>query len=270
MNEHQLEQPAVDRLLAAANPQPTPEAETVASVWKRVVLEVDSEQKVVPLRRGWRRPVVVTSAVALALAASAAAVIIPSRTGAQQPTNEVAAGGPGEIWRLDGTDFAAELAKASSDIPFPSETARAAAIAQLAAEAAELGSDHDSFTSRGAERAEVARRAICAWTTVWHDPTQRHSARSELRGALHWRAVTDVDPTPAIDGDDTDGGTGPTIFGHLPGIIRAAESEDAKQLSAAVDVSGWCFARPTRPATDQPPTERVAPDPSPTTWDPDR
>lgn len=267
MNQDQQRDREVDRLIATADPEPTADLETPDAVWSQISEEIDSARQVVPLRRGWRRPVILTSAVALALAASAAAVIIPSRTGNQQPADEVAAGGPGEIWRLDGTDFAAELTKATGDIPFPSESARATAISQLAAQAADLGSEHDSFTTSGAERAEVARRAICAWTVVWQDPAKRTSATAELRGALEWQAVTDVDPRPAIDGDHTDGGARPTVFGYLPGIISAAERADAQMLQATIDQSGWCAVRPSQPPADQPATESLAPDPSMTSWE---
>lgn len=253
-------------LVAKADPQPDPDLATVEQVWSQLAAETSRATPMIRPKR-WRPPLVLGSVVAVALAASAAAIFIPTRTGIQQPAAEVEAGGPGEVWRLDGTDFAEQLAKISTDIPFPSAEDRAAALSRLAAESAQDGSDHDVSSTTGAIRAEVARRAICSWTVEWSDETERPRATAELRGALSWPAVTDVDPHPAMDGDHADGGNGPTVFGQLPGIVAAAEAADASALQAGVKESGWCVLRRIASPTDQPvrPSGPPPEEPAPTT-----
>lgn len=232
------------RLIAEADPLPaTADATTVDRAWMAVQNELLDDPVVTPLRRPgrWRQAVVLSTVAVVAVGASAGAVYIATRTGVQNPPEWISAGGPGEMYRLDGTDFAAELATLAADIPYPDESSRQANLDAIVAEYADLTEPAEAST--GALRAEIARGAICYWTMAWQDAGNdegRASATAGLRGALTWPAVTDVDPQPAIDGFDADGFMAPTVFGHLPGIIDAAASGDAVRLTRAVDESAYC------------------------------
>lgn len=258
------------RLIADADPLPNADDPAVADrAWAVVAAELAEDPAVTPMRRPsrLRRAGVVGAVAVVALAASAGTVYIATRTGEQNPPEWVSAGGPGEEYRLDGTDFAAELAKLATDIPFPDDVARQAALKAIVADL--TGGDEPAVASTGALRAELARSSICTWTIAWQDAdaTGRDAATAALRGALSWPAVTDVDPKPAIDGDQTDFGTGPTVFGHLPGIVDAAASGDEARLEEAVDESAYCAVL-TRPDRGQPapaPAGEPAAQPRPTT-----
>ena len=236
-------------LIAAADPLPDSDLTLdVTQGWARLEakLEAEPDAVVVPLRRRHRR-YAVTGAIAAAVALTAAAPFIVTRTGVWNTPEWVPAGGAGENYRLDGTDFPSELARLAADIPFPDDAARQASLAAIVANAAALRS---SEAATGALRAEIARGAICTWTMTWKDAdaTGRVAAVTALRGALTWPAVTDVDPKPAIDGYRADSGTAPTVFGYLPGVIDAAASGDSERLDALVDESGYCavLTRPSR------------------------
>jgi hypothetical protein len=253
MNEHDE---AITQLIATADPlHPVDDQPALDRAWTTINDEVIASPVAVPLRRRWRRPVAVIGAVAIALAASAAAVVISTRTGTENPAAEVPLSGPGEVWRLDGTDFASQLATISADIPFPDQASRKIAITRLADEAA--GAGGDAQTTTGTVRGTLAKEAICAWATTWNDTDSRATATSALRGALTWTAVTDLDPSPSIDGYAGDDGSQPTVFGYLPGIVRAATKGDRTRFAHAVDGSGWCGTR-TPPEAPQPDPSRDA------------
>ncbi|MFT3969763.1 MAG: hypothetical protein QM695_05640 [Micropruina sp.] len=263
---------ALTRLVAEADPLPqSDDPGSVDRAWAMVEAELFDDPAVTPFRRGsrWRRVGVVGVVAAVGLAASAGTVYLSTRTGEHNPPESVAAGGPGENYRLNGTDFAAELAKLASDVPYPNAAARTANLAAIVRDASR--DDESSQASTGALRAEIARGAICAWTLSWqsdHTTKARRTATAALRGAMSWPAVTDVDPKPAIDGYRSDGGAGPTVFGHLPGIIEAAINGDEAGLAAALDESAYCAvtdrpavaanqaAAPTGPAGTPAPTTR--------------
>lgn len=238
----------LNRLIADAEPlSGASDPGLVDRAWAAVEAEL-RDHPMAPLRRPnrWRQSGVVGAVAAVALAASAAAVFVATRTGVQNPPEWVSAGGPGEEYRLDGTDFAAELAELGVDVPYPSEAARRGSLKAIADDAARSSGQ----ASTGALRAEIARGAICTWTMAWQhagNAAERETVVTALRGALTWPAVTDVDPEPAIDGDPSDTGSGPTVFGHLPGIIKAAADNDAEGLAAVVDESAYC-AILTRPS----------------------
>jgi len=249
----------VMRLIADVDPLPNPkDPEAVSGAWAMVEAELSDDPVVVPLRRSnrWRRVAVVGAIAAVALAGSAGAVYVATQTGIQNPPEWVPAGGPGELYRLDGTDFPAQLTKLAADVPYPSDTARQASLAAIVAEYADSSEPEEAST--GALRAEIARGAICYWTMSWKEAGSdagRASATTALRGALTWPAVTAVDPKPAIDGEVTDFGHGPTVFGYLPGIIDAAARGDAARLTSVVDESAYCATatrEPRNPATEQP------------------
>ncbi len=259
------------RIVAEADPVPhADDPVTVDRVWAMVHAGLLEDPGVKPLRRPrrWRRAGVVSVVSVVALAASAGAVYIATRTGEYNPSESVSAGGPGENYRLNGTDFAAELAKLAGDVPYPDEAARRASLAAIVRDASR--DDDASQASTGALRAEIARGAICAWSVAWQsDGTVkgRRAATSALRGAMSWRAVTDVDPKPAIDGYRSDAGPAPTVFGHLPGLIKAAATGDEAALAATLEQSSYCALTDRRAAPgDQPaaPTGPVAA-PVPTT-----
>lgn len=263
---------ALTRLVAEADPMPQgDDPGSVDRAWAMVEAELFDDPVVTPFRRGsrWRRVGVVGVVAAVALAASAGAVYISTRTGEHNPPESVAAGGLGENYRLNGTDFAAELATLAADVPYPNEAARSASLAAIVRDATR--NDEPSQASTGALRAEIARGAICAWTVSWqssHTTKDRRTATTGLRGAMSWPAVTDVDPKPSIDGYRSDAGPAPTVFGHLPGIIAAAASGDKAAVAAALEESAYCAvtdrptvaenqtAAPTGPAGTPAPTTR--------------
>lgn len=263
----------VMRLIADVDPLPNPsDSEAVGRAWALVEAELSDDPVVVPLRRAnrWHRVAVVGVVAAVALAGSAGAIYIATRTGTQNPSRWVPAGGPGELYRLDGTDFAAQLTALAEDVPYPSEAARQASLDAIVADYADPSEPAEAST--GALRAEIARGAICYWTISWQDARSdagRASATAGLRSALTWPAVTAVDPHPAIDGEVTDFGRGPTVFGYLPGIIDAAERGDAARLTSVVHESAYCAIatqEPRHPASAQPDADtsgRAAETPTP-------
>lgn len=245
--EPDLSDEQIARLISAADPRPDPDLTLeVDQVWAQLeaTLEAEPDPVIVPLQRRRRRYVVAGTIVA-AVALSAAAPIIATRTGVWNTPEWTPAGGQGEFYRLDGTDFPAQLRELATDIPYPDEDSRGADLQRILDSSTDSGS---AEASTSALRAEIARGAICAWVQDWLDadaatdiPT-RQADTDALEGALTWQAVTDVDPHPQIDGDvDTRVGfRGPTVFGHLPGIIDAANAGDAARLVSTANAS-YCF-----------------------------
>lgn len=126
------------------------------------------------------------------------------------------------------------------------------------------GAGHDAQTTTGAVRGNLAKEAICAWATTWNDTHTRTTATNALQGSLTWTAVTDLDPSPSIDGYAGDNGNQPTVFGYLPGIVKAAAKGSPTQFTNAVDASGWC-ATSTQPEAPQPaPSSDTTTKPTPT------
>ena len=260
MNEHDE---AITRLIATAEPLHTLDNQPALDrAWTTIHAEMIAGPVVVPLRRRWRRPAAVIGAVSIALAASAAAVVISTRTGTENPAAEVPLSGPGEVLRLDGTDFASQLTTISADIPFPTQASRKDAITRLADEAA--GAGHDAQTTTGTVRGNLAKEAICAWATTWHNTDTRATATNALQGALTWTAVTDLDPSPSIDGYAGDNGNQPTVFGYLPGIVKAATKGNTTHFTNAVDASGWCGTPPQSEAPQPNPSSDTTTKPVPT------
>lgn len=260
MNEHDE---AITRLIATADPlRPVDDQPALDRTWATIHAEMTASPVVVPLRRRWQRPAAVIGAVSIALASSAAAVAISTRTGTENPAAEVPRSGPGEQLRLDGTDFAAQLTALSADIPFPSQTSKKTAITRLADEAA--GAGHDAQTTTGTVRGNLAKEAICAWATTWNDTDTRATATRALQRALTWTAVTDLDPSPSLDGYAGDNGSQPTVFGYLPGIVQAATKGNTRQFTSTVDASGWC-GTPRQPEAPRPdPSSDTTTNPAPT------
>lgn len=255
---------ALTRLVAGADPAPTTPAEspTVDRAWAVIEAELRDDPAVTPLRRPvrLRRTAVVGAVTTVALAASAASAYIATRTGVWNTPEWIAAGGPGEAYRMDGTDLPSELAKLATDIPYPNEAAREASLKAIVEQmGGERGKQVAMHT--GALRAELARGAICSWTIIWRDAgtaDEKSAAVTALRGAMTWPAVTDVDPLPSIDGAKTDYGMGPTIFGHLPGLIDAAADGDEQRLKTEIVESAFCAV------TDGPAPDASADPPPPT------
>lgn len=244
----------VTRLVAKANPVPEFDgADVVDAVWARLDGAFATEV-VVPLRRR-RRRIAITGAVIAAVAAlTAAAPFIVTRTGIWNEPEWVSAGGPGEIYRLDGTDFAGELDALTADIPFPDEASRAVYLDWMAFDAANAGPN--TAASTGALRAEAARGAVCAWIDAWQSATASgdeaavQRSADAIAGSLRWPAVLDVDPQPAVNGDEVDDGSrGPTVFGYLPVFVDATAAGDPKALAEAADDSSYC-GNAERPRVD--------------------
>jgi hypothetical protein len=254
---------ALSRLVAEADPlPPTDDLATVDRAWAAVQAELLDDAVVVPLRRPTKKlrlAGTIAAVAVVALAASAGSAFIATRTGVWNTPEWIPAGGPGEAYRLDGTDFGSELAQLAVDVPYPSEAARQTNLKAIVDQyGGARGQQVQMHT--GALRAELARGAICAWTHTWQDADtddQRLAATTALRGAMSWPAVTDVDPKPAIDGAKTDFGMGPTVFGHLPGVIAAAASGDKELLKTEVLESAFCAV------TDSPPPDAGMPEPAP-------
>ncbi|MFT4216269.1 MAG: hypothetical protein QM619_03670 [Micropruina sp.] len=263
----------VAQLIAAADPHPQQDdGDTLALVWSRIEPELHEPATPVPLRRGRRWAI--TGAVVTAVAAlTAAAPFIATRTGVWNAPEYVSVGGPGEEYRLQGTDFASELAALGADIPYPDQASRDAVRQHMIADLTE-GTEPASATT-GALRTDLAKGSICAWMRTWTTATEAGrradsaAALAALRGAPSWTAVTDVDPRPRIDGE-VDAGTGvrnPTVFGYLPAIIKAAESNDRAGLAELAEASAYCVYyddQPTAPAQAAPPAAETPSSAAPT------
>lgn len=256
---HDTNDEQLTRLVAGADPLPEADhTEAVERVWSQLETELRNDEVVVPLRRP-RRRVVVAGAVVAAVALTAAAPFIAARTGEWNTPEWISAGGPGEFYRLDGTDFGVELEKLSADIPYPDEAGRSEVLRRMVEDLG--GGTEPAEASTGALRADVARGAICAWSRSWQaantagDTTARRTSVEALKGALGWTAVTDVDPRPAIDGDVDSGFglSGPTVFGYLPGIIDTVTAGDAASLDSLLDESAYCVYYDDHPAASPDP-----------------
>ena len=235
----------LDHLITAADPsRGTPDERILEQTWAHVTTDLDSGAAV-PFRRR-SRLIRLGIGIAAVAALTAAAPFIATRTGEWNPPEWVSAGGPGEIYRLDGSDFASQLAALGADIPYPDQASRQQVLDNLVTEFA--GGPEPVAASTGALRADLARSAICAWARTWQaansagDAQLRRTSTDALAGALTWPAVTDVDPHPSIDGDKTDYGRGPTVFGDLPGIIHAARHNDPTALAKGLEQNSYYCA----------------------------
>lgn len=252
----------VARLVEAANPVPgavlTSELD---EVWARIEADLDSVQ-VVADRSRRHRFVIMGVAVAAVAALTAAAPFIATKSGVWNTPEWISAGGPGQEYRLNGSDFAVELAKLGTDIPYPDEASRNRILTNVV-EGLGGGGAEDAVATTGALRAELARGAICAWTHTWqdadaaNDTSRRAASATALAGALTWSAVTDVDPKPAIDGEVDAGVRYPTVFGYLPGIVEAAAKGQVKLLASRVEESAYC-AYWDRDTSSSEPTDAVS------------
>lgn len=229
----------LDQLVTAADPAPdSPDAAALDQVWARVSPSLDAGI-VTPFRRRGRLIRVGVGIAALAALTAAAAPFIATRTGEWNTPEWVAVGGPGEDYRLNGTDFAQEIAALGTDIPYPDQASREEVLQNMDADLGSLS--EPAVASTGALRAYLARGAICAWARTWQsantagDAQLRTTSTDALASALTWKAVTDIDPHPSIDGDKTDTGYGPTPFGHLPGIIDAARHDNPTALAEGLE-----------------------------------
>lgn len=260
----------LNHLISAADPAGAPNTTALDEAWARVSAECDSAP--VSRLRHRRRVIgvaIVAVAAAAAAALTAAAPFVATRTGQQNPPDWVSAGGPGEDYRLNGSDFAEQLAALGTDIPYPDQASREFVLSNMVAEYAD--STESVQASTGALRADLARSAICAWTRTWQsantagDVTLRQTSTDALAGALTWKAVTDVDRHPSATGHKMDlGGRGPTVFGELPGMISAARLGQAATLAKRVDATGYCVYNDKR----EPPKQAERPNglPKATSW----
>lgn len=250
----------LDELVRAADPQPE-RHEVSPDVWRRVRTDIAAEASASgqPGRHlvgtsTWKqrlprtpRQAAVAALIVAGLSGSGVAVAktyLATRTGEKATVAwEISAGGPGEYLRMDGSDFSQVVRELSSDIPFPSEASRDVAIAGPKPGMKEA----DTLISEGAQRAELARYAICSWADEWaatrqSDPQRAAKAQKELKKAVNWPAVTAVDPNPSMDGYQGDRGKQPTVMGEMMPIRAAVLADDLPALQSTVEQRQWCLA----------------------------
>lgn len=193
-------------------------------------------------RRGARRAVTLAAAFAVIGGGTAAAAdYLASHTGEVNSGWEIAAGGPGENLRLDGTDFPEVLRSVTADIPFPTQAARDRALAGR-----DFAPEADTMASTGAVRGWTASWAICAWVQDWassldSDPVRAAAAVHVLDEARTWSAVTAVDPHPSMTGYRNDQGHGtPTQFGWLIPILDGVHAGSVTSVVDASQSNGYC------------------------------
>lgn len=257
------------QLLRSVDPAPSVDDETLNRVWETVTAALDSTPR--PRRRP-RRGAVVLASIAAVAALSAAVPFLATRTGELNPPETVGIGGPGEFYRLDGTDLGAQLRALSADIPYPDETSRVVVISGMVADARR---SPGLVATTGARRAELARGALCTWGRSWvaarssGDVDETSRAASALRGAVAWPAVTDVDPAPWIHRTPGQGVTDFSVFGYLVAINQAVEVKRTAEVSRLLSQeSAYCLMlETTRPETaavaaPSPPPEDASPQPT--------
>jgi hypothetical protein len=157
-----------------------------------------------------------------------------AHTGEQpQDQEDVRLGGPGEQLDPSGDDFAAVVREVTTDIPFPSDQARAVS-AQFQYD--DMHDETDTRVSTGALRGFVANDAICSWADAWAaavtsgDAAGREAAAHALLGASSWPAVTDLDQRFA----------GQSRFSFLPTAQRAALGDDLDVMGRALATHVFC------------------------------
>lgn len=253
-------------LLRKANPEPdAPDKRELECIWHEVDAATHGAHSLAQQRRKRLKALGATGATVALL--SAGAMVVETRTGQVTEPEFVAAGGPGELYRLDGTDLPERLGKLAADIDFPDEATRSKAVeVQLGFADKAAG----GLQSTGALNADLARGAICAWGRSWMaadaagDEATKASSATALREALTWPAVTAVDPQPSMTGYDGDGGPTATAFGPLVSLNQALPSADA--FSSTLAETGWCFRLDARPAAgdSSPAAEPEQPEPGTT------
>lgn len=237
-------------LLRDADPVPDAADEDVLeSVWLEVEAATHGAHSLAQRRR--KRLIAVAASGTTIVLLSAGALVIDTRTGQVAEPEYVAAGGPGELYRLDGTDLPQRMSELAAEINFPDEATRAQAVEVQVGFAEKAGSGQ---TSTGALNANLARGAICAWGRSWlaadasGDEVARTRSADVLREALAWPAVTAVDPQPSMTGYDGDAGPVPTGFGPLVALNQALPAADT--FSSTLEESGWCIRLDARPSGD--------------------
>lgn len=260
----------LDDLLRAADPTAVPPAdrphapadrELLTAVWARVQQRIDpapAGAARAPARRSPRRSRRVAAGLALALVGSGGAAVaadyLASRTGEQLSGWERDASGPGEVLRMDGTDYRQVVEEETRDIPFPDATYRDRALASKHL----AGGEPDTAITTGAVRAAAAKSAICAWADTWavartSNPARAEQARAALQRSLTWPAVSAVDPSPSMTGYRNDQGLDtPTVFGFAVPVIEAVATDSVAGLVASLEQTGGCGPdqAPNLPWTD--------------------
>jgi hypothetical protein len=154
----------------------------------------------------------------------------------EQPSDaeDIRLGGPGEELDPSGDDFAQVVLEVTTDIPFPSDQARAIS-AQFQYD--DLHDEIDSRVSTGALRGFVANDAICSWANAWAyavtsaDVAGQKAAAQALQGASAWPAVTDLDKRLA----------GRSRFWFLPPAQQAALGVDVEAMGRALATHVMCL-----------------------------
>lgn len=246
------------RLIAMAAPEvaeATP-AE-LDRVWARVRAEM---QNLVPTRRRRGRALVVggIAAATMTLGGVAAAGVFSAHTG-KYPVDaeDVRLGGPGE--RLDpaAPDYGAVITELTSDIPFPSDEARAVARDNEVRDG-QRDEPGSASVATGALRFWTARAAVCSWANEWSaamsrgDQAAEKVAAQHLREAPSWPAVTDLDPQQTIKRvwvESVDAETGEdasswvldnTPAGYFPLVRTAAISSNRGEMASVLAHWGAC------------------------------
>jgi hypothetical protein len=189
---------------------------------------------------------VVGASAVIVIGAAGGAVadhFVDAHTGHQATEAEAKSGGPGEVLRMWGDNFAKITDRATADIPFPDESSRRAVLRDVYF----TGPHPDVEITTGTLRGVVADGAVCAWVNVWAgaiedgDEIARRHAEDTLDSASHWPAVTALDTRQSMTGRVGDQGVPiPTRFGYLTPIQAAAKRNDRTAMSAAVASGRRC------------------------------
>ena len=188
-------------------------------------------------RSRWRPVAVgVVAAVALGGAGAATAGVLSAHTGrGPVDAEELELGGPGE--RLDPTapDFAAVMDAATVDIRFPTDRARARALAW---ENDDLSADPvPAVTSTGALRLWMSGHALCAWSNTWasalraKDEDTARRAAAVILGAHAWASIRDTDPEQSNHSE----------LAWLPDLERAVRDRAPSAAADALRTNGSCL-----------------------------
>ncbi|MFN8111070.1 MAG: hypothetical protein U0Y82_14695 [Thermoleophilia bacterium] len=182
--------------------------------------------------------------VAVGTGTALAVHVAGTHTGTTLPPEEVPAGGPGEVLRMDAPDFTTEVGRLTGDIAFPPGYAAQRGLV----ERVYFTPQPNSSVTLGAARGYVADGAACAWTDAWAvadahgDRAGMAASVRALRALLASSAVRDLDPHPAPDGEIGDDGLPrATRFGWLPGLVTVTASGDRAAVVRAVRDPHLCL-----------------------------
>lgn len=180
-------------------------------------------------------------------AAATATNIVASHTHQYAPTKMVAGGGPGELLRVNGTDFHQVAMQIATDISYPTgyESWRQSVVPaeqSLQQHACPPGAPAGCTPQipSGALHGAFAASAFTAWVLAWrHDMrTGQQTAASNdahaISEALSSPAVTAWDPHPSISVPGDMGTTHPSAFGWAIPFVQAVGAGDLQGVDQAI------------------------------------